>query len=466
MTTEAAPGPAGPQRATAREFFAVVFRRRWIILGLFAMTLGTVLAVSFGGPRVYVSTGQVLVRRGEQQSAMQPQRSVTSEWEVELGSEIQTARSWPVLQRAQRTLDEKRRGLPRVVLSERGVVVEITGKSNVLEISYRSRDPQAAEQACDAVMQAYIDYREAMQISYPRRFFDREIGQAAAELARWTEQRREFENRTGIVDLAVQRSHLVALRSGFEQRRMDAMVDLAEATSEYRIAGDVSRDPDRDVPSGSQMAANEGSLQFVKGRVIEQEGRIARLRERYRDDSPEMMSAQATLDTLRGLLRREVEIRHAVARSRVDVARSKVDAASRAIADVNAQLARLPDLEAQAAEMDNQIATWRERYSELTRSSDQALVNENTVQAVSVILLQPPSPARLQQTRDYVRLGLAPAFSLVVGVGLAFFVDGLDLTVRTSAQAEEEVRLPVLATLTERRKRGWRLPHGRKERAA
>ena len=46
MTPEIAPASASSQRATAREFFAVVFRRRWIILGLFGVTLGTVLIVA------------------------------------------------------------------------------------------------------------------------------------------------------------------------------------------------------------------------------------------------------------------------------------------------------------------------------------------------------------------------------------------------------------------------------------
>ena len=35
----------------------------------------------------------------------------------------------------------------------------------------------------------------------------------------------------------------------------------------------------------------------------------------------------------------------------------------------------------------------------------------------------------------------------------AFFVDGLDLTVRTANQAEEYLDLPVLASLSERRRR-------------
>jgi capsular polysaccharide biosynthesis protein len=53
-----------------------------------------------------------------------------------------------------------------------------------------------------------------------------------------------------------------------------------------------------------------------------------------------------------------------------------------------------------------------------------------------------------------VRLLLAPAFSLLVGIAIAFFIDGLDLTVRTANQAEEYLDLPVLASLSERRRRG------------
>jgi capsular polysaccharide biosynthesis protein len=71
-------------------------------------------------------------------------------------------------------------------------------------------------------------------------------------------------------------------------------------------------------------------------------------------------------------------------------------------------------------------------------------------------MLNPASPARQENTQDYVRIALAPAFALVVGIGLAFFVDGLDLTVRTSPQAEEEVRLPVLAAIRERKRGAWR----------
>jgi len=68
-------------------------------------------------------------------------------------------------------------------------------------------------------------------------------------------------------------------------------------------------------------------------------------------------------------------------------------------------------------------------------------------------VLEPAGKAAPMNQRDYVRLALAPAFSLVVGIGLAFFVDGLDTRVRTAADAETVLDLPVLATLRERRRR-------------
>ena len=455
MTPDIVPEPGSAQRATAREFFAVVFRRRWIIIGLFAATLGTVLAMTLGAPRDYVSSGQVLVRRGEQQSMMTPFRQVANEWETELSSEMYTAKSWPVLKRAQEILQEERHGQPAIVLNERQVDSGVEGKSNVLALAYHDHDPRVAERACDALLRAYIDYRQGAQLTYPRRFFDRELKQAADELRRWSELRREFSNQTGMVDLSEQRRSLIGVRSGLEQRRADIAGELAEASSQYRIMGELKEGQDVDQPSLIQPNNLDGTIDLVKRQVIEQQARIARLLEHYRSDSPEVANAQATLDTLRGMLQREAQARYVIARSRMQVAREKLDAMDRDIKSADSKLGSMPDLEARMVEMDTQIATRKTRYTDLAKSSDQALVTENTVPLISVYLLNPASPARPQNTQDYVRLALAPAFSLVVGIGLAFFVDGLDLTVHTSGQAEEEVRLPVLAAIQERKRGGW-----------
>jgi polysaccharide biosynthesis transport protein len=458
----------GPQRATAREFLSVIFRRRWIILGLFAVTLGTVLVMMLATPASYVSVGQVLVRRGEQQSSLLPYRQVPNEWEIELGSEVQAVRGRVVLQGAQKILDQEHRGQPTPKLREDQVGVEVTGKTNVLAIAYSDGDPRVAELGCDALLRAYIAYRQGSVLTYPQRFFDTEISKAETELGDWMAKRREFATRTGIVDLATQRTNYIGLRANLSQRRAEEEASLAEAVAQFRLMSESRRADSTDVPSLLMRSANDGTIDEVTKLVIQQETRLAKAREQYQDDSPEVVNAGAVLDSLRRRLQRELDDRYAVARSRVAVQQSKVDAITRELAGVDAKLAMMGDVESQSEEMDHQISTWQERYTDLAKSSDQARVNQNTVPTISVVLLNPASPARPENARDYVRLGLAPAFSLVVGVGLAFFVDGLDLTVHTPSQAEEETHLPVLAAISERRRRrgGPAGPGGGEEDAA
>jgi len=79
----------------------VVFRRKWIILGLFLVTTLTVLVVVFSSPTDYRSIGKVAIRRGEQESVLQPGRRV-SNWEEEIATEVQVVRSQPVAERARR----------------------------------------------------------------------------------------------------------------------------------------------------------------------------------------------------------------------------------------------------------------------------------------------------------------------------------------------------------------------------
>ena len=49
-------------------------------------------------------------------------------------------------------------------------------------------------------------------------------------------------------------------------------------------------------------------------------------------------------------------------------------------------------------------------------------------------------------------MALAPIFSLVIGLGLVFFIESLDHSIKSPEDAEESIGLPVLATLWEMKK--------------
>ncbi|MBI5709180.1 MAG: hypothetical protein HZC42_02605 [Candidatus Eisenbacteria bacterium] len=451
----AAGAPTGGQRATAREFVAVVFRRRWLILGMFLITTATVLTVAFTTPVAYVSSGRVLVRRGELMSALVPERHLMNDWETDLGSEVQTVKSYPVLQLARELLNEHPQADGRRLGVNAGQVdAEVMGKSNVVGIAYQDRDPEVAQKVCDAVMRAYIEYRQGSELRYPEKFFDTEITKAAAELERWTELRREFANQASVVDLVEQRRNLISVQSTLELRRTEVAADLAEAQAQQRMMRQLEQDPEIDLPTLGQAYSNESALVEIKRRIVEKQGRLAELRERYREEAPEIQNAMTTLQTLRDMLKREVASRLQMSQSRIEALQSRRQVVDHDIAVAQAALDAMPDKEARLGEIDRQIGTWKTRYDGLVEKSNQARINKSTDNSIIIYMLNPAGQPVARNTRDYVRLALAPAFSLVVGIGLAFFIDGLDLTVHTAGQAEEEIDLPVLAAITERRRSG------------
>jgi uncharacterized protein involved in exopolysaccharide biosynthesis len=153
------------------------------------------------------------------------------------------------------------------------------------------------------------------------------------------------------------------------------------------------------------------------------------------------------------MLDREVGARIAMSESRVQVLEAKQKVLQTEQADLKSRLDPMADQETQLSVLDRDIALLKGRYEDLVRRSDQAHITEKTSVMVSLVLLSPAAKAVPQNSRDYARLALAPAFSLVVGLGLAFFFDGIDVTVHSTGQAEEAAELPVLAAIRERRRR-------------
>src|SRR5678815_4224619 len=155
------PNTGAPRRVTTRDFVAILFRRRALILGLFAVTTATVLLLGFTASVTYFSAGRVLVKRGVPVSALSPERRVYSDWEEDMGSEIEMIKSTPVLDRARAILaEEAGPGRTALRLSPSAVDVEIKGRTNVLAVGYSDADPLVAKKVCEALLRAYIEFKQ------------------------------------------------------------------------------------------------------------------------------------------------------------------------------------------------------------------------------------------------------------------------------------------------------------------
>ncbi|MDZ4803804.1 MAG: hypothetical protein SGI90_02925 [Candidatus Eisenbacteria bacterium] len=448
--------PLPIRQATTRDFLAVVFRQLWVIVAVFLIASLSVVVVSLRSPTNYESNSLVRVARGQKQSMLQSNLQVFP-WEEEISTELETVKSWPVVERAQNILykwhDEGKLNR-KFRLSPSGVGAGLVGESNVIIISYNSRDAESCQPVTNAVTQAYMDYRHASAtVPFVNEFFQREIGSVDSAMAAVVSRRQSYVSETGSVDPSeVQHSlynHLQNMEAEQAQVREDIRL-TGQSLSQGRQHLDNQILPD----PGFFFQLNLGNQQVLsklKDDLSELEQKRESLASRQTEDHPELKSVLTSLDEVRSQIRSEARASLDLLESRHQLLREQDRSISGQVASYREQLMRVPSQESALDQLDHEMQTLRERHKELSAKEMTARIQQATSPDWTVTLYAPAGRPKALRTTDYVRLALAPLLSLVVGLMLAFFLDSLDHSLKTAGDVEEYLGIPVLASLPETR---------------
>jgi uncharacterized protein involved in exopolysaccharide biosynthesis len=120
-----------------------------------------------------------------------------------------------------------------------------------------------------------------------------------------------------------------------------------------------------------------------------------------------------------------------------------------ALRESEAKLFSIVENEGRYQQMTLDLSALEESYKQLRSTEIQTKITRATSPDWRVTLLMPASRAVARNTKDYVRMALAPVFSIVVGLGLVFFLESLDHSIKTPGDVEEALGVPVLASLWE-----------------
>lgn len=443
---------------TVRDVVAVLFRRKWIILGVFAVTTGVTAAFTLSQPVYWESTGKVLLRRGMQDNIMQSYRRTLS-WEEELSSEVETARSPAIMDRARRLLASRAElhGTPERTIQPTQAEATVVGESNVIAISYRDLDPEVAREVTNALLQAFTDFREeTYQMAFPESFFAAEIEQAKSELEGLQRERQAFLTQANIVDVATERTNLLTSRAHATAVANGIRQELTEKESQLAQMHAYLQNPEAypDVPFISDnMIGNERVISDLKSELVRKRLRQEELSKIYKPGVPDLVRLESEIEGTRRLLASEVRDRIRLAQMEVNTLRAKHDEAESDLHARDQRIEEMPYQETRLADYDRRISALSAKYDDLVRDQSRAKVTQATQTQQTAFLLAPASEPYPKNTKDYVRIALAPIFSLIVGLGLAFFVDGLDTTIKNPRDAEGAFEVPVLATLNEQKEK-------------
>ena len=162
------------------------------------------------------------------------------------------------------------------------------------------------------------------------------------------------------------------------------------------------------------------------------------------EDHPQVRAVRAQLAT------RESELRSAVGENLV-VLSGRIENEQIQLNQIRADQANFPELENRLDELNIQLGLDQETVRFLTSQQYQAQITSAAASAY-VTVVDSASDVYPVSTGGQTNLLLGAILGLILGVGAAFFLEYLDRTVRTSADVEMLLSIPVLGIIPRLRK--------------
>ena len=442
---------AAHKESTVKDFLDVVFRRKWIILGIVTMATSVVIVFSMKEPASYESVAKILVKRGESQGVYS-QSIRTLSWEEEISSQIEMIKSQVVASRAQELLTDfyPEGKEPAQKINAGRVNSGVISTSNVLWVAYTSMDPLFCEAAVNAIVNAYKEYYENVKTPPEMEdFFSRELSTLREEIEYWRKRKERIEKEWGIVDIKQQRSItlncLERYRTEFD-KLVQERLEIEEVISRLEKFQELDIDEQSAVSIGLINTSGDMEVRNLRRRLHELKGEESEMSMGYTDNNKRLIKVRKQIEDLQTMLGKEVRSLILITKSKLKIMIRKQETLMDLAEPLKVEKGQYPKKEVELERINVSLQRLEINYKDLVRQHMDAKLSVASNPEWNITILNAASRAYHKKTRDYVRMALGPFFSFVIALGLAFFVDNLDHSIKNVADAEQNFDLPVLAS--------------------
>lgn len=468
-----------PRQTSLVEIIDVIWRRRALVAVCLAGVLAPILIANVTTPPVYQAQATLIFERGQDPlpsfSASQPYY-----WDRSyMVNQIEELRSWALAEQAAAKLDDTtaaallrgRSVQPRPTAQLAGIIkgsisAEPVRDSDVFRIRAAGPTPASAARVANLVAQVVIE-RNAMvrrrQAASTRKFIEEQMPAVEANLARTEEAINNFKSANQVMSLSDEAREMLARVTNAEQQYTTAATERQGIEKKTTAIRDQLK-----LQSGSvetEIASGSVAEELRKTLVALQMEVIQLTVKGYGPQHPKQALLQEQIAATKAKLRTELE--------KINKGGGEV-----AVPQLEALIGQLPGLEidlamAQAREMalrqilagyEGKLSRLPRKELELARLTREKEVNEN----IYKLLLEKGEEAKITEAGsigsvrviDFAKMPGAPisprrmfnaliglVVGLALGVGLSFFLDSLDYTVKSADDVERQFALTILGMI-------------------
>lgn len=494
LASEAAPVPGLAPGFSFRDLVLMIYRRRWLALGLFAGIFLTVALVTMLMPAVFMARAQVLLKKERVSNVISPSDAAASDvkpqlTEEVLNSEIEIIRSSFLLREVLRASDlYKRIVIPpedkqlteeqlleiAVATLKKTLECQIVPKSNIIQISYESEDPQLAAQLVNEVCRRYVDrHLQVHESEGVYSFFQKQALSLQDTLAQISQALQAFEAENGLVSPEKQRELLLQQLNDYEAQLSAARANAETAGKQVVfLENQLDLAPERMQAQSDQVsqAAYEALVnqlaalkkryaQLLEGEIKPEEpqGRLAKtLKARIAQMEEAILHAENAppLEVTGDINRAVMELSAELTRTRASLIGylTHEKELQSGVAQIRQRLNVLEAAKLTHEKLQRDLELQRSNYELYAKKQEEARISDalDREKVGNVSIVDPASvPIASVRPNRKLNLALGMVLALFMSLGTALGLGFLDKQIRTSNDLERQLQLPIIVSIPE-----------------
>lgn len=448
-------------------YYRIVRRRRWLIILGMVVCVGAVAVNIMLTPPLYTGRTTLMESQGmssEGTPIYAEQQMMMMDVQLKLSNLGNIATSQRVLNNAADTLQDLNLSItPQEILSK--TKVEPVKDTNILGVEVTMENPQEAKIAADVIAaefkRVYAEINNS-SVRQSREFIEAQLKTTRKAMVKAQTALKNYKEENGIVAIDSQGQAAV-------QRLTQAKMDLNKAQAEYSVSSarlakvsnelnslpayeisniQTSRDPmwQQFAQQLAQLENQKADMLTRRGKkhpdVISLQNQINDVKQKMRDTEQDYVSGQtkSKSSVYIGTMNNWVN-------AKVDAVGSnaQLQAMNAVVEEARDELSALPEQQARYAELETDVTAATNTYGLMRSKLDEARIKEQ--QSKNEVALKTIDPAYWVPVdqRKPLKLVLALLLSPLLGIGVAFLLHYTDNTIKTSAEAEKLLGLPVLS---------------------
>jgi len=448
------------------QYLWILKRHRWRILGFIAAAVISTLIISARLTPIYESTTTIDIDRQTPQGVVgqDATRGAMNDADQFLATQIKLVQSDSVLRPVDqrfhlRELEHQSTEGPRAEdapVALKQLKVARPPNTYLLQISYRSPDPQLAADAANAIAQSYLEHTYNIRLRSSASlaaFMEKQLDELKAKMERSSQALAGFERELNVIN-PEEKTNILS------SRLVQLNVEYTNAQADH-LKKQAAYDSVRGGSIEAALAASEGeTLRKLSEHLNDAREHFADIQTHYGANHPEYRRALARLNQVEASIdstRKEIVQRMAIELQESEAHEAMV---SQALADAKAEFDHLNARSYQYQALKREAEADKNLYEELIRKIKEAGINAGFEN--SAIRIADPARPALKPVFPSLSLNamLAFLFSALLAVGAAVVSDLLDKTIRDPEQVARTLRAEVIGTLPLMKNRAAALVEG------